>query len=171
MVKPPGMPDLVDLMILDALQDNFPLVARPYAEIASRLGLTETGLLERVKHLHEAGIIRGISPILESRNIGLPAATLIAFHVPEETIPGTADIINSYPEVSHNFQREHYYNLWFTLCAKNNEQIEHLLADILKRTGIPRDNVLNLPTVKQHKIDVRFSFFRPGEKGDTFGPP
>jgi siroheme decarboxylase len=161
----------MDIGILEALQDDIPLITRPYAAIASRLGITETELLERLKRLQEAGIIRGISPVVESRHMGLSAATLIAMHVPQEKVRETATIINRYPEVSHNFQREHYYNLWFTLCVRSQERIDQLLAEILEKTGISRDDVLNLPTVKKLKIDVRFSFMPPDEQEDAIGFP
>jgi len=165
------MPDRIDIHILDALQDDIPLVARPYATIASQLGITETDLLERVKRLHEAGIIREISPVLESRHMGLSAGTLIALHVPEEKVQETAAIISSFPEVSHNFQREHYYSLWFTISARSEERIGKVLAEILERTGISEKDVLDLPTVKKLKINVRFTFMPPHKQEDAFGSP
>jgi DNA-binding Lrp family transcriptional regulator len=168
---PDKIPDRIDMKVLDALQDDIPMVARPYAEIAVRLGITETDFLERLKRLHEAGILRGISPVLESRQMGLPAATLVALHVPEEKVRETAAIINGYPEVSHNFQRDHYYSLWFTLSARNEERIGQLLDEILDRTGISREDLLDLPTVKKLKIDVRFSFMPQKKQEDAFGSP
>jgi siroheme decarboxylase len=146
------------MAILDALQDDIPLVGRPYAAIASRAGITEEEALGRLKHLHDAGIIRGISPVLESRHLGLAAATLVALRVPEEKIPATAAIISSYPEVSHNFRREHDYSLWFTIAARSEGRIAAVLREIQERTGIPEADTLNLPTVKKLKINVRFSF-------------
>lgn len=163
------MPDQTDLCILDALQDDIPLVDRPYAAIASRIGITESEFLERLKRFHKAGIIRGISPVLESRHMGLSAATLVAIHVPEDKIKKTADIISSYPEVSHNFRREHHYSIWFTISAGTEKQIGQVLDEILERTGISENDVLNLPTVKKLKINVRFSFAQPRQKEDTFG--
>ena len=161
--------DRVDLAILDAVQDDIPMTARPYAAIALRIGITESELLVRLKRLSENGIIRGISPVLESRHLGLSAATLVALHVPEEKIPSTAAIISSYPEVSHNFRREHYYPLWFTIAARNEERVGQVLAEILERTGIAKKDSLNLPTVKKLKINVRFSFALPVPEEDTFG--
>jgi DNA-binding Lrp family transcriptional regulator len=106
----------------------------------------------------DTGIIRGISPVLESRSLGLHAATLVALHVPEQRLDEIATVISSYEEVSHNFQRDHYYSLWFTITAQNEEGIHSVLNEILKRTGIMASDVLNLPTTKKIKIDVRFSF-------------
>ncbi|MGD0079943.1 MAG: siroheme decarboxylase subunit alpha [Methanoregula sp.] len=159
-------PDLTDLAILNALQDDLPLVPRPWKAIAERLGMTETGMLGRMKKLEEAGIIRGISPVLESRSLGLHAATLVALHVPEERVDEIASLISSYPEVSHNFQRAHYYSLWFTIAAQNGKGVRGVLDDILRRTGIPASDVLDLPTAKKIKIDVRFSLIPAREMTD-----
>ena len=165
----PVFPDMTDLHILDTLQDDIPLVTRPFAAIAQRLGIPEQVLLDRLKRLQEEGIVRGISPILESRHMGLFAATLIALHVPEERVHEIAAIISSYPEVSHNFRRDHYYALWFTLSGKNEEAIQRVLAEILQRTGIQDTDVLNLPTVRKLKVDVRFSFLKAEEREGTIG--
>ncbi len=152
------IPDQTDLAILTVLQDDLPLVSRPWKAVADRIGITETGLIDRMKRLEKDGIIRGISPVLESHHLGLHAATLIALHVPEDRVNEIASIISSYPEVSHNFKRDHYYSLWFTIAAQNGNGIQKVLDEILDRTGIPVSDVLDLPTVKKIKIDVRFSF-------------
>ena len=70
--------DTLDLRILDALQQDIPLVARPWEAIAARLGIPEPLLLKRLRHLYEKSVIRGISPIIESRALGITAATLVA---------------------------------------------------------------------------------------------
>ena len=164
-----ALPDGTDLHILDALQDDIPLVPRPFAAIALRLGIPEQDLLDRLKRLHDEGIIRGISPILESRHMGLSAATLIGLHVPEKRVHEIAAIISSYPEVSHNFRRDHYYALWFTISGKNEDDIRRVLTEILQRTGIPDKDALNLPTVRKLKVDVRFSFLNEKDREDIFG--
>ena len=161
----PSGPDQTDLAILNALQDDLPLVSRPWNTIAGRLGLQETEILGRMQRLEEAGIIRGISPVLESRHLGLHAATLVALRVPEERVDEIASIISSYPEVSHNFQRDHYYSLWFTIAAQDGEGIQRVLHEILDRAGTPQSDALDLPTVKKIKIDVRFSFL-PAQSGE-----
>jgi DNA-binding Lrp family transcriptional regulator len=76
--------------------------------------------------------------------------------VPEEHIREIADIISRYPEVSHNFQRDHQYSLWFTLSAKDEKTLQEVLQEILARTGYSRNDILDLPTEKKIKIDVRF---------------
>jgi DNA-binding Lrp family transcriptional regulator len=163
----PSLQDQTDLAILSALQDDLPLLSRPYKAIADRLGIPETDLISRMNRLKDAGIIRGISPVLESRHLGLHAATLVALHVPGERMDEVAAMISSYREVSHNFGRDHYYSLWFTITARNGEDINNVLDEILERTGIPAPDLLDLPTVKKIKIDVRFSFLPAHVRGST----
>jgi DNA-binding Lrp family transcriptional regulator len=152
-----GQPvDALDLRILDALQQDIPLVPRPWESIAFRLGIPETVLLERLERLSREGIVRGISPIIEAQPLGIGAATLVALPVPEEKIRYVAGIISRYPEVSHNFHRDHRYSLWFTLSARDETMLHELLSEILERTGFSGEEVLDLPTVRRIKIDVRF---------------
>jgi siroheme decarboxylase len=165
----PSLPDQTDLAILNALQDDLPLVSRPWKAIAERLGITETDTISRMNRLKDTGIIRAISPVLESRHLGLHAATLVALHVPEDRIDEIAAIISSYAEVSHNFQRDHYYSLWFTIAAQNGEGIRNVLDEILQQAGIPESDVLDLPTIKKIKIDVRFSFLPAHIRENTDG--
>ncbi|PKG32260.1 Lrp/AsnC family transcriptional regulator [Methanoregula sp.] len=157
-----GLPvDRTDLALLECLQDDLPLVPRPWQVIAEKLGITEDVLLERLRRLTEAGIVRGISPVLESRPLGLSAATLVAFQVPEDRIDEVAAVVSSCPEVSHNFRREDPINLWFTITAKDRAAVDRVLKRILETSGVPETDVLDLPTVRRVKIDVRFRFSRP----------
>ena len=98
--------------------------------------------------------------------MGLSAATLVALHVPEDNVRKVAAIISSCPEVSHNFRRDHYYTLWFTISAENDERVGQVLAGILDQAGVPAKDHLNLPTVKKLKIDVRFPFLPSHGKVD-----
>jgi DNA-binding Lrp family transcriptional regulator len=166
----PSLADQTDLAILNALQDDLPLVSRPWKAIADRLNISETDMIDRMKNLEESGIIRDISPVLESRSLGLHAATLVALHVPEERLEEIAGVISSYAEVSHNFQRDHYYSLWFTIAAQNEEGIQRVLHEILQQTAIPVSDVLDLPTTKKIKINVRFSFLPAQHQERNHGP-
>ncbi len=157
--------DQIDLLILDALQDDLPLTPRPWKEIGDQIELSEEECLERICRLKEIGIIRNISPVLESRKFGLNAGSLIAFHIPEERIDKVAAIINSYPEVSHNYRRDHYYSIWFTIAGRTGEEIELILSDIQKRAGISDEDMISLPTIRSYKIDVRFHCIPEGSDG------
>lgn len=167
-MKTGTLADDLDLRILDVLQRDIPLIPRPWEAVAARLEIPEAVLLERLKRLSREGIVRGISPIIESRPMGITAATLIALPVPEEHIREVADTISRYPEVSHNFQRDHPYSLWFTLSAKDEKTLQKVLREILERTGFSRDDILDLPTMKKIKIDVRFPI-AGARNGDSNG--
>jgi DNA-binding Lrp family transcriptional regulator len=161
-----GIPDEIDCALLDFLQDDLPVVARPWQELAARLGIPEEDVVARLKILSSSGILRGISPVLESRPLGLHAATLVALRVPEPRIGKVAEIVSSCPEVSHNFLRDHEYALWFTIAAPDRESADRVLTRILRRADIPASDVLDLPTVGKAKIDVRFRFV-PQKPGGT----
>lgn len=161
----PGGIDRADLAILDALQDDLPLVSRPWAAIAARVGLAEDEVVARMRRLQTSSVLRNVSPVFESRRFGLAAATLIALRVPEDRVREVAEIVSTYPEVSHNFRRDHAYTLWFTLAAPTEERLSAVLAEILSRTGIPEADALDLSTVRAYKIDVRF----PLSEEDSYG--
>ena len=153
-----GPADEKDLALLDALQDNIPLVSRPYDEIAARLDIPADEVMKRLRGLQERGIVRGLSPILESRQVGLTATTLVALRVPEEKIRAVTRLINAYPEVSHNYRRDHAYPLWFTVAGKDEGRIREIVEEIRQQAGLSDGDILELPTVRRFKIDVRFSF-------------
>ena len=160
--------DRTDLELLDVLQDDIPLIPRPWKAVADRLGIPEPEVLRRLGRLQAAGILRGISPVLESRRLGINAGTLVALRVPGPRVAEVAGIINGYPEVSHNYRRGHEYAVWFTLAAATDQRIGQVLDEILRRTGIPEKDMLNLPTLQHYKIDVRFSCC-PEEDGCAHG--
>jgi DNA-binding Lrp family transcriptional regulator len=150
--------DPTDLALLDALQDEIPLVSRPFAAIAARLDIPEEEVMQRLNGLQERGIVRSLSPVIESRHAGLSATTLVALRVPDDRIPVVARLINAYPEVSHNYRRDHRYSLWFTLAGKDKRRIREIVREIGEEAGISDEDILELPTVRRFKIDVRFSF-------------
>lgn len=157
--------DTTDLLLLDALQDDLPLTPRPWQAIGEQIGVSEEECLQRISRLSESGVIRNISPVLESRKFGLNAGTLIAFHIPEERIDEVAAIINSYPEVSHNYRRDHHYSIWFTIAGRSNEEIERVIEEIQTKAGIPDEDMISLPTIRSYKIDVRFRCIPEGSDG------
>lgn len=148
--------DDLDLRILDALQNDLPLVPDPWGEIGASVCISGEEVLKRVNRLSEYGIIRGIVPTLESGKRAHMASTLIALKVPEEKITEIAAIVNEYPEISHNFRREHEYNLWFTIAAASPDRIDKIIQEILQKSAITPDNCLNLTTIERYKINVTF---------------
>ena len=150
--------DEIDKQLLQLTQDEFSIMKRPWKELGNRLKITEEEVLLRLKRLCNKGVIRKIGPILNTRKLGLSASTLIAMKVPEEKIEQVASIINEYESVSHNYQREHEYNLWFTVRTSDEKKLQRTIEEIKRRTEIPDANILDLPTLRVFKIDVRFQY-------------
>ncbi len=145
--------DRLDRRLLNLIQNNFPVVPEPYQELAKILGTTEEEVLARLEKLIEKGVIRRLGPIFDSRKLGY-SSTLCAVKVPPENVREVAEVVNSFPEVTHNYLRDHSYNMWFTLLAESPDRLEAILEEIKERTGIT--NILNLPAQKIFKIRVNF---------------
>ena len=143
--------------LLDAVQRELPLTGRPWAEIGRGLGLSGEEVLARLRRLREEGVVRKLGPVISARKVGLRAATLVAMKVPSKRLSEIVGIINGYDEVSHNYERDHLYNVWFTLTAPDRESLSQLLSEIHMRTGIPEEDVLNLPTERLLKVRVNFN--------------
>lgn len=156
--EPTGIENLGDLdrRILHLLQYDFPLVVRPWNHLAEKLGVDSQTLMSRVNRLIDLRVIRKIGPFPDLKRIGFRASTLIGVRVPEEKIEDVAKVINGLKSVSHNYLREHRYNLWFTVTAKDKREIQEIL-ELLRKTGLRDRDILNLPTVQTFKTDVRFT--------------
>jgi uroporphyrinogen-III synthase/DNA-binding Lrp family transcriptional regulator len=156
--------DTIDKKLLQQLQDNYPLVERPWEKIGSTLQIGEDAAIARSRRLFELGIIREIGPILDKEKIGFAASTLIGLKVPDNKVAEVAQVINQYSNVSHNYLREHEYNVWFTLTASSISDIETTLKEIKQKCALGDDDILNLPTKRRFKIDVRFQFINEAMK-------
>jgi DNA-binding Lrp family transcriptional regulator len=145
--------DDTDLRILAAVQQEFPLVVRPFRALGDKLGLDEDEVISRLENLEKDGLVRRIGPILDVRKLGL-TGVLVAVKVSEEEAQGVADVVDRYDEVSHNYLRpnDSGYNMWFTVSAKEN-RIQEILAEISSETG---RKLLVLPTTRIFKIGVKF---------------
>ena len=148
--------DETDRKILQLIQDDFPIVSEPWLEISNRLNLKEAEVIKRLKRLIEAEVILRIGPIFDSSKMGLKAATLVAMKVPKNQVDAVAAIINQYENVSHNYEREDKYNVWFTLAAPTSKELAKKLSDIKQKTGVKEPDVIGLPTVNRFKINMHF---------------
>lgn len=137
--------------ILNDFQHNLPLSATPYADMACQLGIGEGALIGMLDELHKRGVISRIGPVFRPNRVGV--STLAAMSVPVEQLECVARIISAFPEVNHNYEREHDYNLWFVVTACSEEHLDIVLHEIEVHTGYP---LMSLPMLEDYFIDLGF---------------
>ncbi|MDE1862303.1 MAG: Lrp/AsnC family transcriptional regulator [Thaumarchaeota archaeon] len=144
--------DSLDKEILNEIQWTFPLVPKPYAVIAKKFGIPEEEIMRRLSALKQSGIIRQMSAIFDTRRLGYKSA-LVAMAIDPDKLDSVAAQINRHPGVSHNYERNHEYNLWFTLAVPPGSDLKSEVDKFLKIGGI--NKVRMLPTIKLFKIGVK----------------
>ena len=145
--------DEMDRMILNEIQSHFPIEARPYQVLGEKLGCSEEEALQRVQDLKDREVIRRIGANCNSRKLGY-TSTLCAAKVPSRLMERFVEVVNSYMGVTHNYRRDHDYNIWFTLIAPSEEKIERILREIIELTEV--GEVFSLPAERLFKIQVDF---------------
>ncbi len=145
--------DAIDRDLINTLQLGFPISERPYAEVAAQLGIEETELLQRLQRLLDDNKLTRFGPMYQAEKLG-GAFSLVAMQVPEENYDTVAEVVNSYPEVAHNYQREHAFNMWFVLATETPQRVDEINTDIASRTGLP---VFNMPKLKEYYVGLRLT--------------
>jgi len=138
-------------ILLNDFQSDFSLSATPYADIATRLGVTEAEVIEALHELSESKIISRVGPVFSPHRIG--TSTLVAMAVPKGLLQHVANYISALPEVNHNYEREHRFNLWFVVTATTEEHLQAVLIEIEENTGIA---VMSLPMLESYHINLGF---------------
>jgi len=144
--------DKLDKEILNEIQWTFPLVPRPYSQVAKKFHVTDEEIMQRLRTLKETGILRQLSAIFDTRRLGYKSA-LVAMAIEPEKLERVANQINRHPGVSHNYERNHEYNLWFTLAVPPGSDLKSEIDKFSKLSGIKK--VRLLPTIKLFKIGVK----------------
>ena len=134
--------------LLNDYQQNFPLCPAPFAELAVRLGVAEAAVLRKLEQLRREGRIARVGAVFAHRRIG--ASTLAAMAVPAAKLAAVAEAINRFPEVTHNYEREHRYNHWFVVTAGSEGRLQAALGAIEQSTGYP---LLRLPLLREYLFD------------------
>jgi len=145
--------DDIDKKILVELQGDLPVVKRPFKEIADSVAISEDEFFTRVKRLQKEDIIRKFGLRIDSEKVGFKS-TLIAMKVVPERLEETADRLSGYDFVTHNYARDHEYNLWFTVIERDESALRKAIERIERE--VEYDDMLNLPVRRKFKIDVRF---------------
>jgi DNA-binding Lrp family transcriptional regulator len=144
--------DEIDRRIINGLQDGFPLSPRPYAEAAKALGLDEGVLLQRLQILRADNVLTRFGPLFNAEAMG-GGLTLAAMKVPEYRFEEVAAIVNSFPEVAHNYAREHALNMWFVVATERPEEVQEVLDAIADGTGL---EVYDMPKAEEFSLSLRF---------------
>src|SRR5215211_2175800 len=144
--------DLLDRNILNEIQWCFPLKERPFLEIAIHHNISESEVLKRIHNLKLMGLIRQINAIFDTRRLGYKSA-LIAFAVKPEKLDYVAQEINKHSGVSHNYERNHEFNIWFTLAVPPEKDMKEILDKMSSLDGVIKYRLL--PTLKMYKIGVK----------------
>lgn len=146
--------DKTDSQLLLVLQDNFPLVVRPYRVVAEGLDTDEEVVFARLREFAQMGLLRRLGPRYSSRRLGM-TSTLSAARIAPGKLNEVAAFLATFPQVTHCYERTgSTCNLWFTLTARSGELIDRILADLADQTGV--ETVHNLPAQKVYKLLVRF---------------
>ncbi len=144
--------DETDRRLLDIIQTGFPLDPHPYQVLGDTLGISREEALQRVRALRANGIIRRLGANFNSAKLGF-RSTLCTAKVPEEKLDAFIEEINKHPGITHNYLRNHDYNVWFTLIGPSWDSLCRDLEALSEKTGI---SILNLPATKVYKIRVEF---------------
>lgn len=144
--------DNIDKEILNEIQWTFPLVSQPFHEIAKKFGVTPEVTKNRLIHLKKTGILRQLSAIFDTRKLGYKSS-LVAMEIEPEKLDYIAQQINRHPGVSHNYERNHQFNLWFTLAVPPGSDLKTEVDKFSKLPGIKK--VRLLPTIQLFKIGVK----------------
>ncbi|WP_337863534.1 AsnC family transcriptional regulator [Nitrososphaera sp.] len=144
--------DEIDRKLLNDIQWVFPLADRPYEELGKKHGLSEDEVTRRIGSLRAMGLVRQINAIFDTRRLGYKSA-LIAFAVRPDRLDAVAEKVNEHPGVSHNYERNHEYNMWFTLAVPPEADMKAELDRMAALDGVEKYRLL--PTLKMYKIGVK----------------
>lgn len=137
--------------LLNDFQQNFPLDAQPFARIAQQFGYDEQTVIDTYRALKNNGVVSRIGPVFRANRVG--ASTLAAMAVAAENLEKVAAQISHYNEVNHNYQREHHFNLWFVVTARDQNHLQQVLKDMESETELP---IMSLPMLDDFFIDLGF---------------
>ena len=143
--------DELDRRIVSTLQDGLPLCARPYDAAARALGTDEATLIGRIEGLLAHGVLTRFGPMFDVERMG-GAFCLCAMAVPPDRLDAISARVNDYPEVAHNYEREHRLNIWFVLATETHERIDEVVAEIEHSTGY---RVLAMPKLDEFYVGLR----------------
>ncbi|MCB1856721.1 MAG: AsnC family transcriptional regulator [Gammaproteobacteria bacterium] len=144
--------DETDRAIINRLQDGFPISDRPFQAVAGELGIDEGTLIERLQRMLDTGLLSRFGPMFHAERLG-GALSLCAMRIPETEFDRVATQVNAFPEVAHNYARDHAFNMWFVLATETSERMASVLGEIADVTGFP---VYDMPKEEEFFVGLRF---------------
>jgi siroheme decarboxylase len=145
--------DDMDRRLINALQGGFPLCEEPYRAVAESLELTEFELISRIERILEQGVLSRFGPLYQIERMG-GSFVLAALAVADEDFERVAEIVNAFPEVAHNYRRDHRLNMWFVLATETPEGIGQVIARIEAQTGL---TVFAFPKEREYFVGMRLA--------------
>jgi DNA-binding Lrp family transcriptional regulator len=143
--------DDIDAKLINHLQNGFPICETPYLHVANELNLTEEDVLNRLKKLLENGTLSRFGALYHAEKMG-GALTLVAMKIPEVDFEKVTEMVNAFPEVAHNYQRNHELNMWFVVATETPEQLAQTLEKIEQQTHLP---VFNMPKINEYFVGLK----------------
>ena len=144
-------PGGVQARLINEFQRNLPLSSRPFRDIAGQLGWSETGVVAALTDLIQDGVVSRVGPVIRPNTVG--ASALAAMTVPPHRLAAVAALVTARPEVNHNYEREHRFNLWFVITAATAAQLDAAVGNIETGAGL---GVMVLPMLDDYYIDLGF---------------
>jgi len=145
--------DSVDARLVNCLQEGLPVCPRPFDDIAASLELSVEELLSRIQRLLDDRVLTRFGPMFNAENLG-GALSLCAMQVPLERYDEVAELVNAFPEVAHNYERDHLLNMWFVIATERPEQAGAVLGEIEQATGC---RVYDMPKQEEFYIGLKLA--------------
>jgi len=144
--------DEIDRAIINRLQESFPIVERPYLKAAQELGIGEQDLIQRLKAMLDKKQLTRFGPLFHAERLG-GGLSLCAIRVPADDFERVNELVNQFPEVAHNYARDHEFSMWFVLATETPQRIESVILEIEQTTGY---RVYNMPKEQEFFVGLKF---------------
>lgn len=143
--------DNLDRTIINHLQGGFPLCEYPFQDIANQLGTSESELIERLDCMINDGRLSRFGPLYNAEKMG-GTLVLCAMSIPEKRFDTVVELVNSFTQVAHNYQRQHRFNMWFVIATESAEEIDSVVDGIERETGL---SVYQFPKLDEYYIGLQ----------------
>jgi len=145
--------DQLDRQLLNILQDSFPICERPYLAVAEQVGISEEELIRRIENLLATNYLTRFGPMYHAERMG-GGLSLAAMAIPADDFERVNHIVNSLPEIAHNYERDHDFNMWFVIATEELDEVDATVKRIQALTGYP---VYNMPKIEEFYVGLRFA--------------